>query len=478
MSILAFLFLFSAFVLVFSLISSALFLSKNPGSQLNSFYWVISCLCSIASFSLYAYGGYVSENIEINPMSLTFANSFLIAASFYQALFSRSFNKPINNKINAIGLILIVAFAVHYEHLRQHSHFAIRAIEIATIMSLLFAWQLYEIYQAARQKKSAQLWLIFICIAIELFLITMRLLLVSGITEQISVVYKMPQHILAVTSLHIIFNTITYILISCYWAEQATAIRTQIEIENSEIKALLETQDKLIHNLLISNKSAAAGALSGSLAHELNQPITAMGLNLSVLKMELDAPTRSNQILFELWQDLTDDNERIANIVKSLRSIFTKNHSENLPEIDLRDSMIAIMRLVKAECDEKSIKVILRMRGQLKGKFRNTDIQQVMLNLINNAIQSLAQTNRDNQKITITLIRRGTRIYCSFADNGRGVPLNLIPNLFTMFESNKETGMGIGLWLCQYIVNRYNSTIVHSVPSGGGAKFSFALDAS
>lgn len=477
MSPLVFLFLFAALVLSAILVSSSLLFRDIKTAQAKRIYWLISGALTATSFLLFGYGGYQYAISEPNPLVLTVANAFVVAGPVYHALFARSLNARIGQTLHICSVLSIVAFGIHYEYLRQHSHFAVRGLEIAAIMLLLFSWQLRELYRAASIRRSKQLRLVLGCTAIEILLVIGRMLALIGMDERISMGYQMTESVFWLTLLHIAFRLINFVLMGAYWTEQATASRTQMQIENSEIRTLLETQDKLVRNLLISNRSASAGALSGSLAHELNQPITAMGLNLSVMKMELDTLLPPNSVLLGIWKDITYDNERVAGIVQSLRAIFTRNNHVHIAEVDLRDPVLAIMRLVEAECKEKGIRTALVLRGNLKGMFRSTDIQQVLLNLINNAIQSLRQSHAPHRKISLAMLRRGDKIYCSVTDNGPGVPEKLIPQLFSMLESTKQTGFGIGLWLCQHLIYRYNGTLVHSVPAGGGAKFSFSIDA-
>ena len=477
MSALVFLFLFGALVLSAILVSSSLLFRDIQNAQANRIYWLVSGLCSLISYLLFSYGGHISATSDTNPLMLTFANALVVAGAVYHAIFMRSFNARITHSLKIGSFLFVVAFGLHYEYLRQHSHFAVRALEIAGIMIVLFGCQLHQLHHAATTRKSRQLWLVFGCTAIELLLVIGRVIAISSVDKKISVLYQMPESVFWLTFLHIVFSVITFVLMGAYWTEQITASRIQMQIENNEIRALLETQDKLVRNLLSANKSASAGALSGSLAHELNQPITAMGLNLSVLKMELDTLSTPNAALFSLWKDMTDDNDRITGIVQSLRTMFIKNNDEHIPVIDLRSAVLSMMRLIEAECDEQSIEIEWRLKGELKGKFRSTDIQQVLLNLIHNAMQSLSYSQETNRKITIAMLGRSSRIYGSVADNGQGVSKAMLPALFSIFETSKETGMGLGLWLCQYIISRYNGTIVHSVPTGGGAKFSFSLEA-
>jgi C4-dicarboxylate-specific signal transduction histidine kinase len=104
-------------------------------------------------------------------------------------------------------------------------------------------------------------------------------------------------------------------------------------------------------------------------------------------------------------------------------------------------------------------------------KVNSTELEQVILNLLNNAIQALANLGTLQRRITIEAIGAGESVLLSVSDNGLGVLAEFKPQLFELLSTTKQTGMGLGLWLCKHIVTRYGGSIRYDDGIGGGAKF-------
>jgi C4-dicarboxylate-specific signal transduction histidine kinase len=104
-----------------------------------------------------------------------------------------------------------------------------------------------------------------------------------------------------------------------------------------------------------------------------------------------------------------------------------------------------------------------------------SEIEQVILNLLNNAIQALAKSGTLQRRIAIEAIKAGQLVRLTVSDNGSGVPVEFKPHLFELLSTTKQTGMGLGLWLCKHIVTRYSGSIHHEDAIGGGAKFVIEL---
>jgi C4-dicarboxylate-specific signal transduction histidine kinase len=223
-----------------------------------------------------------------------------------------------------------------------------------------------------------------------------------------------------------------------------------------------------------ANKTAATGALSASIAHELNQPLGASNLNIQFLKMKLEKGVLNPELGKEILDSLEEDNKRAATIVRSLRSIFTEGES-NAQEVRLSDLIAKVLDIVKPELKSKNIQIQLRVDEGLLIKVNPTEIEQVILNLLNNAIQALANAGTLQRRIAIEAIKVGKFVQLSISDNGEGVPAEFKSQLFELLSTTKKTGMGLGLWLCKHIVTRYGGSIRYEDVFGGGARFVFEL---
>jgi signal transduction histidine kinase len=102
-------------------------------------------------------------------------------------------------------------------------------------------------------------------------------------------------------------------------------------------------------------------------------------------------------------------------------------------------------------------------------------MQQIILNLVNNAVQALKSSGTINPLIVIDAIRKTGTTQISIRDNGPGISKENQANLFELLNSTKETGMGLGLWLCKHIITRYGGSIHYEDVPDGGARFVIQL---
>ncbi len=240
--------------------------------------------------------------------------------------------------------------------------------------------------------------------------------------------------------------------------------------EKAQIQALLDERERMVGSLLKANKTAATGALSASIAHELNQPLGASNLNIQFLKMKLEKGALNPELGKEILDSLEQDNVRAATIVKSLRSIFVDD--DVIPqEVQLGDLISKVLGIAKPELKSKNIQIQLRVDDDLVIQVNPAEIEQVILNLVNNAVQALDNSGTLQRRIVIEAIKAGKSVQLSVSDNGPGVPADFKSNLFELLSTTRQTGMGLGLWLCKHIVTRYSGSIHHEDLVGGGARF-------
>jgi C4-dicarboxylate-specific signal transduction histidine kinase len=186
--------------------------------------------------------------------------------------------------------------------------------------------------------------------------------------------------------------------------------------------------------------------------------------------MKLEKGVLNPELGKEILDSLEEDNKRAATIVKSLRSIFGDSNS-NPEEVRVDDLINKVLNIVTPELRSKNIQIQLRVDEGLKIRVNSAEIEQVVLNLLNNAGQSLANSGTLLRRITIEATKVGKSIRLSIADNGAGVPVEFQPQLFELLSTTKQTGMGLGLWLCKHIVTRYGGSIHYEDAVDGGARF-------
>ena len=242
------------------------------------------------------------------------------------------------------------------------------------------------------------------------------------------------------------------------------------------VRANDEKQQLLIDGLLRANKTVSTGALSASLAHELNQPLGASGLNIAFLKMQLASDTLTPQVGAEVLQALHDDNQRAASIVRSLRSIFSDEPLQ--PAVhDLGELVRSLMVVVGPVLKKAGIRYECGPLAGMHVVGSASEMQQVFLNLLNNAIQALTGAGTPDPCIGIRATREGEMLRLVFSDNGPGVSPEKAPWLFELLVTDRKEGMGLGLWLCRHIVSRHGGTVWYEPGERGGSRFCIALPA-
>jgi signal transduction histidine kinase len=285
---------------------------------------------------------------------------------------------------------------------------------------------------------------------------------------------QIPQMLILFTIAQLVMSTMSYIAISGYWAEQITAANINATQESLSTKKLLEERELLIASLLKANKTASTGALSASIAHELNQPLGASGLNIQFLQKKLADGNLNPALQKEILDSLLSDNQRAASIIRSLRSVFADEKLLST-KVDIAQLVDLVLTIARPEIAKQNIQVVLKLESDLYVTANQGELQQVLLNLVNNAIDALKSTNHLDKRITIQGERSSSGIQVSIADNGLGIDANVQTHMFELLSTTKSSGMGIGLWLCKHIVMRHGGTISYESSPGKGATFLVSL---
>jgi signal transduction histidine kinase len=308
----------------------------------------------------------------------------------------------------------------------------------------------------------------------EMFFALGRLMILIITTLSIHRVEQIPQALILFTILQMVMNTLSFIAMGNYWAEQIARESARAGLENEEIRSLLGERESLIASLLRANKTAATGALSASIAHELNQPLGASNLNIQFLQKKIAEGELSPKLAEEVLAALLADNQRAANIIKSLRAIFTESKLV-AEKVTVRKLIDTVLQITNPETHSKNIEVLLKFDAEFDIEVNRNEIQQVILNLMNNAIEALSISSRADKKITIVSEGLANTWQLSISDNAEGISADDQVRLFELLGSGKKTGMGLGLWLCRHIVTRHGGEIWYEDVAIGGAKFVFTL---
>jgi C4-dicarboxylate-specific signal transduction histidine kinase len=226
--------------------------------------------------------------------------------------------------------------------------------------------------------------------------------------------------------------------------------------KNKTLEDILEEKNALMRTLSLSAKANSMGTMLGAIAHEINQPLSAIRLNTEML-MTLNRRSGDREGFQESLEHILEDNDRAAVVVSSLRKFFVKGSSEFAP-LDMSHLVIDAHRILLPEARLQGVNVQADIEEDLWVKADQNQLQMVVLNLINNAVDAVTSVSGE-KLVFIRLFQRENSIVFEVSDNGFGVPSDRIATIFELFHTTKEKGMGMGLWLSRAIMDSHEGSI-------------------
>jgi two-component system, LuxR family, sensor kinase FixL len=243
----------------------------------------------------------------------------------------------------------------------------------------------------------------------------------------------------------------------------------------SERKADEQRIQELQKELLHATRLTTMGQLSAALAHELNQPLSAI-LNYSGVLQELAGRNRGPDggTLREAAGQIAEQTARAGEIIRRLRGFVSKRESDRV-SLDLNGVIQESIALGFVGAADTSVRLRSRLAKELPPVAADRiQIQQVMINLVRNAVEAMQE--KPKRVLTITTARdEGEFVRVSVADTGPGLSEEIAVSLFQPFLTTKAHGLGIGLSICRTIVESHGGNLWTEPNSGGGAVFHFRL---
>ena len=248
------------------------------------------------------------------------------------------------------------------------------------------------------------------------------------------------------------------------------AVATMDEITSN--KATEAQINKLNRDLSHRVRGELLGQMAAGLAHELNQPLTAITQNADAAISVVKDKEKPDSELMQILGDLDQQAGRAADIIKALRGFARKGEEWKAP-FDFDQLLRQSLRLVNAEATEQGVTIESKVQNVPTVMGIRVQIAQVLVNLLRNAIDAVG-TSGDNVKIiAVDAHRDGNFVKVSVTDSGPGVADP--GKLFTQFETTKVKGMGLGLSICKSIIEAGGGQIWYDTEHTGGARFCFTV---
>ena len=250
---------------------------------------------------------------------------------------------------------------------------------------------------------------------------------------------------------------------------------TDIDDQKRAGEALRQAQAELAHMTRVTTM----GELAASIAHEVRQPITGVLLNSSACLRQLSRVKEGSDNLTEAraaLQRIVRDGNRASDIIARINALFRKTEAAKEP-LDLNETIREIVVLAKSEMDKHRVALRLEMSPDLPPVVGDrVQLQQVLLNLILNAIDAMAAV-QDRARDLVIRAQKGEdqNVIVTVRDSGVGLQPENIKNIFTAFYSTKSSGLGMGLSISRSIVESNSGRLWATAHDGPGASFHFAI---
>jgi signal transduction histidine kinase len=218
-------------------------------------------------------------------------------------------------------------------------------------------------------------------------------------------------------------------------------------------------------------------AVSASIAHEVRQPLSAMIVNAGSGLRWLNRPTPDVEEAKAAFKRIVSDGDRAGEVVASIRAIFKKDVRTRAP-LDINELVREALAFMRGELQTHRVSVRAEMNEQLP-PVRGDRVQllQVLLNLITNAIDSMAATNGARRLFVKSTVHEPGGVMVSVEDTGTGIDPKDIDQIFNPLFTTKSHGMGMGLSICRSIIEAHEGQLWASPNRSRGAVFQFSLPA-
>lgn len=231
-------------------------------------------------------------------------------------------------------------------------------------------------------------------------------------------------------------------------------------------------RDELAH----LSRVAMLGELSGALAHELNQPLTAILSNAQAAQRFLARPDVDLAEIREILGDIVADDKRAGEVIRRLRSLLKKEDASFEP-VDPNELAQEVLRLMRSDLLHREVNVTVALAPSLpRVSGDRVQLQQVLLNFLINACDAMGD-GAQRRELTLRTAHRDGDIEVSVADSGKGIAADDLARIFEPFVTTKAQGMGLGLAICRTIIQAHGGRLWAENLEAGGAIVRFLLPA-
>jgi two-component system sensor kinase FixL len=244
----------------------------------------------------------------------------------------------------------------------------------------------------------------------------------------------------------------------------------------SEVRKTQEQVHQLEEQLLHADRLVILGELTAGIAHEINQPLTAIAAYADAGRKIIDRGADSaDQDINSIYERIGEQSRRAAEVVQRLRKLV-RSGTVSKARHDINQIIRHTLLLFEYEIKRTNIKLLFHPLESLHALYVDEiHIQQIMVNLVKNSLDAISQDGRQDGRIEIHIKKVASDVLISVTDNGPGVPECDRKHLFESFFTTKPKGVGLGLSICKSIAGAHGGNLRYSQPPEGGSCFTLSL---
>jgi PAS domain S-box-containing protein len=220
---------------------------------------------------------------------------------------------------------------------------------------------------------------------------------------------------------------------------------------------------------------ALLGELSSAIAHELNQPLTAILANARAAQRMLQRERVDHKELHSILGDIASDDLRAGAVIHRVRALLRRGETD--PQlVDINEVVAEVLDLAHSDLIQRAVSVTTNLaESMLLIVGDRVQLQQVLLNMIVNGCEAMVDNPRSDRVLTITTTTENDAVRVAVSDRGTGIANAVVDSVFEPFVTSKSHGLGLGLSICRSIVNAHGGRMWAVNNAGRGATFNVAI---
>jgi len=460
------------YVLITLISSGILYGSFRNKNDASAIYFLISELCMTVSCSILFL--FNLNIISQTPFKTGIVNFCTIGAEILLLFSLLSLTKKIEKKWLIISIFLNILFVTFIELIRDDIGLrnVVLLLSICSLPIIVINYLICKTY-LPRQIINNQFvkWLTLF----ELGMIgygTLRLL--AYFAPMPATPRDTPNDIAVIIySIYVVLGTFRFIAYLCLritWVDQKSSSSNLL---NQTLAKVLEEKTQLVGKLMASSKAIGISALASSLAHQLSQPLTAIAIMADTAKRDA-AQTRKNIQLSSTLEEISTQSIQLAKLVKNLRQLFTTTSHPFVP-LNLQKIAEELLEIIEPSLKANKINLIKEFKSDPIIRGDGLQLQQVLINIFNNAVDILALNETERKNIYFSISNNEDYAIVEIRDSGVGISPSLLPNIFELYKTTKQDGIGIGLWLSKTIIEHHHGSITAINEPNHGALFKIEI---